>query len=139
MRFIDASAFVHAYLKPKRKLRPHEREIKENAKEIVTRVNEGEEVVTTTVHLSEIANVLEDFLPLEEALNLESGILSMENVEILNVSKEDYLAAVPMALDFEIGLNDALASSLMGDEGITEIYSFDGDFDRAKNVKRIVE
>jgi len=35
--FINANIFVYAYLKPKRKLQPHEKTIKESAKNIVLR------------------------------------------------------------------------------------------------------
>jgi len=47
----DASVLVHAFIKPKRKLKPHEVEIKETAKKIVSRINEGEEVGITVVQL----------------------------------------------------------------------------------------
>lgn len=49
MRFVDASVFVHAYLKPKRRLKPHEMKIIESAKKIVKRINDGEEVGITVV------------------------------------------------------------------------------------------
>lgn len=139
MRFIDASVFLHAYIKPKRSLKPHEKKIRENAKKIITRVNGGEEVTITVVHLSEIANILEDFLSLDTALELESGILSRENIEITNVSADDYMTTIPIASDNKIGLNDALASLIMKNEGITEIYSFDKDFDKVESVKRITK
>lgn len=54
MRFIDANVFTYAILKPRRPLSDREREIKERAKRILRRVNEGEEVATTVVHLSEV-------------------------------------------------------------------------------------
>ena len=53
VKFIDASVFVHAYLKPKRTLKPHEAAMKEAAKQIVTRVNGGEGVVISVVNLGE--------------------------------------------------------------------------------------
>ena len=129
--------FVHAYIKPKRPLKPHEERIKKNAKTIVTRVNEGEPVFTTAVHLGEVANLLEDFLPLGEALKLESSILAAGNVEVVGISKDLYLDAVPVALDHGLGLNDALAAVVMGKKGVSEIYSFDKDFDRLEGVKRV--
>ena len=46
-RFMDASVFVHAYLKPKRPLKPQEVGVKEVAKRIVTRINGGERVLTS--------------------------------------------------------------------------------------------
>jgi len=59
LRFIDASVFLYAFLKPKRRVSEDVLELKENAKRILSRIEEGEEVVTTVVHLSEIANILE--------------------------------------------------------------------------------
>ena len=74
-RFIDASVFIHAFLKTKRKLREHELAIKKRAKEIIRHVSEGEEVLMSTSHFSEIANILEDRMPLKEALKIEEAIL----------------------------------------------------------------
>ena len=139
MRFIDATVFVHAYIKPRRLLKPHEKRIKENAKSIVKRVNEGERVLTTTVHLGEIANILEDFFSIGEALKLESSVLAMDNVEVMDVSRELYMSAVPVALENRLGLNDSLASVAMEKKGVFEIYSFDKDFDKLENLKRITE
>ena len=59
---------LNPFIKPKRKLKPHEVKIKESAKEIVKRINEGEEVGITVVQIAEIANLLESYLPLNEAL-----------------------------------------------------------------------
>lgn len=139
MRFIDASVFVHAYLKPKKSLKPHEKRIKESAKSILSRVNEGERVLTTVVHVGEIANILEKFLPLHNALELESTILTKENIEIADVPRNLYLNAIPVASDNQLGLNDALAAVAMKEMGVSEIYSFDRDFDGLENVKRVTK
>jgi len=40
MKFVDASVFVHAFIKPKRELKPHEVKIKQAAQKIVKRINE---------------------------------------------------------------------------------------------------
>ncbi|KXB00465.1 hypothetical protein AKJ41_04070 [candidate division MSBL1 archaeon SCGC-AAA259O05] len=137
MRFVDASVFVHAYLKPKRELEPHEKEIKEGARKIIQRIEEGEEVSTSVVHLSETANILEGFFPLEKALSLESSILTKDNIRVMNVSRKDYLNAMGRALEEEKGLNDLLAYVLMKKEDQSEIYSFDGDFDEIEGIERI--
>lgn len=137
MRFVDASVFVHAYMVPKRALQPHEVEIKEKAKAIVGRIDEGESVVTSVVHLGEIFNLLESHMPLAKALRLETGMLTKDNINILPVSKEDYLAASMKAPAEGIGLNDLLGWVLMEDRGISEVYSFDKDFDRMSGLTRI--
>jgi predicted nucleic acid-binding protein len=137
MRFVDASVFVHAYMVPRRVLRPHEVEIKGRAKAIVRRIDDGEFVVTSVVHLSEIFNLMETHLPLNEALALETGLLARENIEVLQVSKGDYVAATMKARANTIGLNDLLAWALMEGAGISEVYSFDKDFDRMKGLIRV--
>ena len=139
MAFVDASVFVYAFLKPKRKLKLHEVNIKDAAKKIVSRINEGEEVAMSVVHFSEVCNVLEDHLSLEEAFEIERGLLFRENIVIHEVSEEDYIEALLVAEDQKVGANDALAYVLMKEAGLGKIYSFDKDFDAFKDVKRIIE
>ena len=138
MRFVDASVFVHAFLKPKRKLKPHEIKIKESAKEIVRRINDGEEVGITVVQIVEIANLLESYLPLSEALKVEEFLLLAKNVNVFDVTKRDCLKALKISRERSAGLSDAIAYVVMMKIGVNEIYSFDSDFDKL-NVKRITE
>jgi len=138
LRFVDASVFVHAFLKPKRKLKPHEIEIKESAKEIVRRINDGEEVGITVVQIVEIANLLESYLPLSEALKVEEFLLLAKNVNVFDVTKRDCLKALKISRERSVGLSDAIAYVVMMKIGVNEIYSFDSDFDKL-NVKRITE
>ena len=137
--FIDANVFVYAFLKPKRKLQPHEEKIKDAAKKIITRINEGEETATSVVHFSEICNILEDHLPLEQAHMIEKGLLFLDNISIKQVSEEHYLKALAIAEDQHIGANDALAYVLMKETGLSRVYSFDKDFDQLKEIQRITE
>jgi predicted nucleic acid-binding protein len=137
--FVDANVFVYAFLKPKRKLQPHEQKIKDAAKKIVTRINEGEETVTSVVHFSEICNILEDHFPFKEAYSIEKGLLLMDNIAIKEVSEEDYLKALAIAEDQQVGANDALAYVLMQEAGITRIYSFDKDFNEFKDIHTTTE
>ncbi len=137
MRFVDASVFVHAYMLPRRALKPHEVEIKDRAKAIVKRIDEGEFVVTSVVHLGEIFNLLESHLPLDRALLVEKGMLARENIDVLPVSREDYVAAAMKARGRATGLNDLLAWVLMENEGVSEVYSFDKDFDGMDGLARI--
>ncbi|HDN83557.1 MAG TPA: PIN domain-containing protein [Candidatus Altiarchaeales archaeon] len=138
MRFVDASVFVHAFLKPKRELKPHEMKIKESAKKIVKRINDGEEVGVTVVQVSEIANLLESYLPLNEALRVEKFLLLAGNVKVFDVTKRDCLKALKIVKEKNVGLCDAIAYVIMMKNGVNEIYSFDSDFDKL-NVRRVTE
>ncbi len=137
--FVDANVFVYAFLKPNRKLQPHEESIKDAAKKIVTRINEGEETVTSVVHFSEICNILEDYLPIQEACTLEKGLLLLDNITITEVTEEHYLTALAIAEDQQVGANDALAYVLMKEAGIDKIYSFDKDFNKFKDIHTITK
>jgi len=139
VRFIDTNVFIYAFLKPKRELKKHEIMLKKAAKEIINRVNKGEVVVTSIVHISEIANILEDLIPLNKALEIEEAILSKENIKIATVNEKDYISSIEIAKTYEIGLNDALTYLIMKKHKINEIYSFDTDFDKLPNIKRITK
>ena len=81
MRFVDSNVFLHAFLKPRRKLTQNEIRIKEEAKDIVKNIEGGEEVAMSTVHLSEIVNIVEASLGLEKSLGLLAWIITMDNIE----------------------------------------------------------
>lgn len=138
-RFVDASVFVHAYLRPRRALRPQEDLIKKRARAIVSRINRGEAVVLSVVHFSEIANLLEDWMAFRDAHAIQLGLATMENVQILPVTRTDLLDALTLAADAEVGTTDALAVVLMQREGRTDIYSFDRDFDRFDGLRRVAQ
>jgi len=137
MKFLDANVFVYAYAKPKRSLTEEEKKIKKKAKEIIERVNKGERVITTVVHLSEVANIIEKSVPMTIISKLLKGILSMENIKVLDVSREDYLAATDAAPSQGLGINDALAVIKMRGTDVSEIYSFDRHFDGIEGVTRV--
>jgi len=137
LRFVDASVFVHAFLKPKRELKPHELEIKEAARDIVRRINEGERVGLTVVQLTEIANILEKYMPLEKALQVEKFLLYAPNVEVYGVNKRICVEALDVAEEKGVGLSDAIAYVAMLRHNIKEIYSFDKDFDKLEGIERI--
>jgi hypothetical protein len=137
--FVDANVFIYAFLKTKRQLQTNELKMKEAAKKIVARISAGEKVATSVVHFSEVCNILEDYLSLEEANLLEKGLLFRENLLICEVTQEDYLKAISVAEDYHVGANDALAYVLMKKEGIQAVYSFDRDFDVFTDVQRIIQ
>ncbi len=139
MRFLDANIFVYAYYKPKRELNNKERKMKKEAKEIVNKIMEGEKIVTSVVHLSEIVNILKHALPLSDLNDFIFTVLSMPNIEVSDITKKDYLYAVSLGKELMLDPNDTLAIVIMKRKKINEIYSFDSDFDKIDWVKRLPE
>ncbi|MEM3517135.1 MAG: type II toxin-antitoxin system VapC family toxin [Candidatus Bathyarchaeia archaeon] len=138
MRFIDSNIFLHAFLIPRRELRENEQKVKDEAKLIIKRVEEGEEEVATTIaHLSEIVNIIEAGLSLQKSLGFLGWIITSKNIKVYSISIEDYESAMLLAKDKSISANDALAYLIMKAYGIKEIYSFDKHFEQFKDVIRL--
>lgn len=138
MRFVDSNVFVHAVLKPRRRLEGHEAEIKEAAKRILLRLEDGEDASTTVVHLSEVANLIESRMPLGESRQLLSSMVTLKGLKVVDVGGGDYSAAIQASGVLGVGVNDCLAYLVMRDLGVDEIYSFDRHFDEMDGVSRIV-
>ena len=137
-RFIDASTFLYAVLEPIQELPEPLQRIKSIAREIITRVDKGENVVTSVVHLSEVANILESRKSFTEASQFIYDLLTKESITVLDVTHTDYQGATVLAQRYKVGINDSLAKILMDRLNITEIYSFDKHFDNF-NLKRVME
>lgn len=138
MKFLDSSVFLHAYLKPSRELRPFEENVKVKAKEIIVKVNSGEEnVLTTVIHLSEVVNLIESRIGLSESIGFLAKIFSMRNIVVADVSKEDYGKALAISSRYHVSVNDALAYVKMGEHGINEIYTFNKHFKNLPGIKTL--
>ncbi len=138
MKFLDANVFIYAYYKPKKQLTEKEKQMKEQAKKIITDISQGkEQAITTVVHLSEMVNILKHGMPLEKLTEVIRGLLMMGNIKVQGVSKEAYFAANELGDDIKLEANDALAIDVMKSNNVTEIFTFDKDFDSVEGITRI--
>ena len=138
MKFLDANVFIYAYYKPKKQLTNKEKQMKEQAKKIITDISQGKEkALTTVVHLAEIVNILKHGMPLERLTEVIRGILMLENIKVQSVTKEAYFVANELGDDLKLEANDALAIDIMRSNNVTEIFSFDRDFDHIDGITRI--
>ena len=138
MKFLDANVFIYAYYKPKKQLTEKEQQMKTLSKKIISDVSLGkEEVMTTVVHVSEVANILKHGLLSEQLTKIIQGLFMLENIKILGVSAEAYFAATELGEDLKLEANDALAVDVMRQNDVVEIYSFDEHFDQLDGIKRL--
>ena len=138
MRFLDANIFIYAYYKPKRQLTPKEKQMKENAKRIISNVSEGkEDVMTTVVHVSEIANILKHGMPPEQLAATIRGLFMLDNIKIIGVTRDAYFAAAELGDDLKLEVNDALAVDTMRLNNVKDIYSFDEHFDQIEGITKL--
>jgi predicted nucleic acid-binding protein len=137
--FVDSNIFLHAFLIPRRPLTEEEQHVKEEAKAVVKRVEEGEGVATTTVHLSEVINIIESGLGLKKSLGFLAWVITCKNIKVYPVATEDYETALPLAEEKNISANDALAYFSMKTHGLKEIYSTDKHFEKLEDVVRLTK
>jgi len=138
MKFLDANVFIYAYYKPKKQLTEKEKQMKEQAKKIIMDVFQGrDQVITTIVYISEMVNILKHGMPPEKLTDVIRGLLMLDNITVQGVSKEAYFAANELGDDLKLETNDALAIEVMKSNNVTEIFTFDEDFDRVEGIIRI--
>ena len=138
MKFLDANVFVYAYYKPKKQLSEKENQMKEQAKTIISNISKGkEDIMMTVVHISEVANVLKLGMPQDQLTTIIRGLFMLDNVKILDVTKDAYFAATELGEDLKLKPNDALAVDMMRQNNIIEIYSFDENFNQAEGITRL--
>lgn len=137
MRFLDSSTILYAYIKPRKEPTPEVARLKAKAQETIRRIQGGERVATTVIHVSEIANILEARMPRGDARAVVLSILNSSNVDVVAVDEGTYLNAVQVAERHDVGLNDAVAYGCMLESGVSEVYSLDSDFDKLPGIQRI--
>jgi len=137
LRFMDSSTFLYAYIRPRSRPPPDVEDDKRRAHGIIRRIQGGELVTTTVVHVSEIANILEARAPLDDARSMILDILNMNTIMVTAVDSARYARAVQVAETYDVGTIDALAYVTMIENGISEIYSFDKQFDLLPGIERL--
>jgi predicted nucleic acid-binding protein len=138
LKFLDANVFIYAYYKPKKQLTEKEKRMKEQAKKIISNVSEGkEDVMMTVVHVSEVVNILKNGLSQDQLTIIIRGLFMLDNVRIVDVSRDAYFAATELGEDLKLEANDALAVDMMRQNGINEIYSFDEHFDHMEGITKL--
>ena len=138
MRFLDANIFIYAYYRPKKQLTEKEEAMKDQAKRIVNNISQGKEQVTTTVvHISEIVNILKNGIPQNQLTQIILGLFMLNNVKIMDVTKDAYFAAAELGEDLKLEPNDALAIDIMRQNEIAEIYTFDEHFTNIDGIIKL--
>ena len=137
MRFVDANIFVYAFLEPKRRLTEREAALKQRSKDIVRRIDKGEQVRTAIVQITEVCNIMESRAPPEQAHEIIQSILFSNSIDIVAVDTAVYAAALELARTHAVSVNDGVAAVVMEQNSMQEIYSHDTDFDKIPGITRI--
>ncbi len=132
MRFVDTNVFIYVFIKSPKK----DYEI---SKRILERIERGEEAATSLAVIYEAVDWLEYNNREKEARSFLTAINSYLSLSKLIVAWDNFLPSLKDMYDKQIDFVDALTLQMMKENGISEIYSNDKDFDRIGWVKRIWE
>lgn len=105
---------------------------------LVQRLRDGEEVVSMSpLAVAEIVWTLERFYKLSraEVAAKVSPLLKLKGLRVAN--KAVFLRALSLFAEKNISFTDAYIAVQMERAGVEELYSYDRDFDRVEQVKRI--
>jgi predicted nucleic acid-binding protein len=75
--------------------------------------------------------------PQDQLTTIIRGLFMLDNVKIMDVTKDAYFAATELGEDLKLEPNDALAIDVMRQNDITEIYSFDEHFNQIDGITRL--
>jgi predicted nucleic acid-binding protein len=132
MRFVDANVFIYVLVKsPKKDY--------ETSKQILKRIENGEEALTNTAIIQEVVDWLEYNNRKREAKSFITAVNSYLTMKKNNTFWDDMLSALDDMEKHDIDFVDALSLQTMKRNNTKEIYSNDTDFDRIKWIKRIWE
>lgn len=116
-RFVDTNVFVYA-------LTAHPR-FGQVARNILQRIEFGEEALTSTLVLCEIAWVFEAMGKQSEIKSALEKILSYKFLEVAGFDEDDVLLGANNMLTCHVDFNDGVNLAIMERRGVREVYSND--------------
>lgn len=130
MRFIDANIFMYT-------LTGNPRESFEASREILKKIEDGEEAITSTAIIQEVVDWLEYNGRRKEVEAFLMAVNSYASLRKSTASWEDMLSALDYMKANDVDYVDALTLQTMKKNGLDEIYSNDKDFDKIPWIRRV--
>ncbi|MEM1548678.1 MAG: type II toxin-antitoxin system VapC family toxin [Thermoproteota archaeon] len=133
MSYIDSNIFIYPIIYDTDSVREALR-----AKNLLRKVALGEiEAYASPVIWDEVAWVVRKVLGVGSSLNQGRKLLSFPNLKILPVKRTTVLKAQDLMEKYELKPRDALHAAIALENKITTIVSYDEDFDKLKEIKRV--
>jgi predicted nucleic acid-binding protein len=132
VRFVDANVFIYVLVKS-----PREDYL--ISKNILKRIEEGEETMTSIAIIQEVLDWLEynnRREDIEKFLTALNSYVAMRKAEVLWT---DMLDAISDMEKYNLDFVDALTLQAMKRSNVREIYTNDKDFDRVEWIRRVWE
>jgi uncharacterized protein len=132
MRLIDTNILLRYYLQDSETQSP-------KARELISAFEKGEQrgIISCAV-IFEVAFTLERSyrIPRKDICDFLRFLLALAGVTV--ELADTFSDAVEIYLEKNVSFGDAFQAAYMKQKGIEEIYSFDRDFDKIKDINRII-
>jgi predicted nucleic acid-binding protein len=132
VRFVDANVFIYVLIKS-----PREDYL--TSKNILKRVEEGEETLTSVAIIQEVLDWLEYNNRRGDVGKFLTALNSYVTMRKAEISWIDMLDATSYMEKYSFDFVDALTLQVMKRNNVKEIYTNDKDFDRVEWICRIWE
>jgi predicted nucleic acid-binding protein len=130
--FLDTNLFIYAAL--------DHPELGETSRGILRRIEEGEEALTSTLVLCEVAWVLEARGVQGDIKAMLEKILSYRSIRVVPVEADDLLVGATYMDQYGLDFNDAVNLAIMERCRVTKVYTNDmRHFGRLENLEAVFE
>jgi len=131
MRFVDSNVFIYV-------LDRHPK-FGETARNLLKRIEEGEEALTSTFVIAEVCAYLAKRGRAGEIKGFVDALRGYGSLLKKPCLYEDFLVAGELMQTYGVDWGDLVIVAQMQREGVKEIYSNDSHFDLIPNIRRLFE
>jgi len=133
LSYIDSNIFIYPIIYDPASVREALQ-----AKNFLRKIALGEiEAYASPATWDEVVWVVRKVLGIDSSLNQGRKLLSFPNLKILPVKRTTVLRAQDLMEKYELKPRDALHAAIALENKITTIVSYDEDFDKLREIKRI--
>ena len=133
MLYIDSNVFLYPIIYDSKVIIEAKK-----SKDFLFKIAQGDaEACTATITWDEIAWVIRKLFGFELSAEASKKLLAFPNLKLLGIRKSTVFKAQELMEKYKMKPRDAIHAATALENKITEIVSFDKDFDEVKEIKRI--
>ena len=131
--YVDSNIFLYPVI-----YKPETVKEARESKNFLLKISEGlVEACTATITWDEVVWVVRKIFGLKPSIELGRKLLEFPNLKLLNVKRSVVLRAQKLMEKYGIKPRDAIHAATALENGIETIVSYDRDFDKLEEIKRL--
>ena len=131
--YVDSNVFLYPII-----YKPETVEEARESKDFLLKISEGlVDAYTATITWNEVVWVVRKIFGLKASIELGRKFLEFPNLKLLNIKRSVVLRAQRLMEKYKIKPRDAIHAATALENGIETIVSYDRDFDKLEEIKRL--